>query len=35
MVAAPKVPAVETPKVKVPPLVSASKPLFQKSKEKS
>ena len=34
-VAAPEAPAVETPKVKVPPLVSASKPLFQKSKEKS
>ena len=34
-VAAPKVPAAETPKVKAPPSVSASKPPFQKSKEKS
>ena len=34
-VAAPEAPAVETPKVKTPPSVSASKPPFQKSKEKS
>ena len=34
-VAAPEAPAVETPKVKAPPSVSASKPPFQKSKEKS
>ncbi|PKN59769.1 MAG: hypothetical protein CVU53_06540 [Deltaproteobacteria bacterium HGW-Deltaproteobacteria-11] len=34
-VAAPEAPAVETPKVKAPPLVSVSKPPFQKSKEKS
>ena len=33
--AAPKAPAVETPKVKTPPPVSASKPPFQISKEKS
>jgi hypothetical protein len=34
-VAAPEAPVVETPKVKAPPFVSASKPPFQKSKEKS
>jgi hypothetical protein len=34
-VAAPEAPAVETPKVKALPAVSASKPPFQKSKEKS
>jgi len=34
-VAAPEAPAVETPKVKTLPSVSASKPPFQKSKEKS
>jgi len=34
-VAAPQAPVVETPKVKAPPLVSASKPPLQKSKEKS
>ena len=33
--AAPQYPVVKTPKVKAPPLVSASKPPFQKSKEKS
>jgi len=33
--ATPEAPAVETPKVKAPPLVSAAKPPFQKSKEKS
>jgi len=35
VVAAPQYPAVKTPKVKAPPLVSASKPPFLKSKEKS
>ena len=34
-VAAPEAPAVETPKVKATPSVSASKPPFQKSKEKN
>jgi len=34
-VAAPQAPAVVTPEVKAPPSVSASKPPFQKSKEKS
>lgn len=34
-VVAAKVPAAETPKVKAPPSVGASKPPFQKSKEKS
>ena len=34
-VAAPEAPAVETSKVKAPPSVSASKPPFKKSKEKS
>jgi len=32
---APQYPVVKTPKVKAPPLVSASKPPFLKSKEKS
>lgn len=34
-VAAPEAPAVEIPRVKAPPFVSASKPPFRKSKEKS
>ena len=34
-VAAPEIPAVKTPKVKATPSVSAAKPPFQKSKEKS
>jgi hypothetical protein len=34
-VAAPEAPALETPKVKAPPSVSASNPPLQKSKEKS